>query len=184
MQLLQALKPEDKLQRKEFAMMVLDKLDLDPGCLKRVCFSDKSTFHISELLNRHNLKIWGSKNSHDICKLELDSPKLNMWCGIMHDKIIGPFFFAEKSITAQIYLNILTEYMSPQLEQYQPQVIFQQDDAPPYWGFEVHQFLNETFPDRWIGHEGPFPWPPCSPDITPLDFFQWCNIRRHFINLP
>ena len=95
--------------------------------------------------------------------------KLNVWCGIMHEKIIGPFFFAEKSIAAQIYLDVLTEYVSPQLEQYQPQVIFQQDGAPPHRGLEVRQFLNETFPD-W-GIERGVPWPPRSPDITPLDFF-------------
>ena len=91
------------------------------------------------------------------CELKRDSPKLNVWCGIMHDKIIGPFFFAEKSITAQIYLDVLTEYVSPQLEQYQPQVIFQQEGAPPHWGLEVCQFLNKTFPDRWIGRDGPIP---------------------------
>ena len=61
--------------------------------------------------------------------------------------IIGPFFFAEKSITAQIYLDLLTEYVSRQLEQYQPQVIFQQDSAPPHWGVALRQFLNDTFPE-------------------------------------
>ena len=85
----------------------------------------------------------------------------------MHDKIIGPFFFAEKSNTAQIYLDALTEYVSPQLEQYQPQVIFQQDGALPHWGLEVRQFLNQTFPGRWIVRDGPIPWPPRFLDITP-----------------
>ena len=89
----------------------------------------------------------------------------------MHDKIIGSFFFAEKSITAQIYLEVWTEYVSPQLEQYQPQDIFQQDGAVPRWGLEVCQFLNETFLDRWIGCDGLIPWPSRSPDITPLGFF-------------
>ena len=95
----------------------------------------------------------------------------------MHDKIIGPFFLAEKSITAQIYLDVLTEYMSPQLEQYQPQVIFQKDGAPSHWGLEIRQFLNETFPNRWIGRDGFIPWPPHSPDITPLDFFLWGYVK-------
>ena len=95
----------------------------------------------------------------------------------MHDKIIGSFFFAEKSITAQIYLDVSTEYVSPQLEQYQPQVIFQQDVASPHWGLEVHQFLNETFPDRWIECDGSIPWLPCSPDITLLDFFLWGYVK-------
>ena len=69
-------------------------------------------------LNKHNLKIWGSKNSYDTCELKRDFLKLNVWCGIMYDKIIGSFFFAERSIAAQIYLDVLTEYVSPQLEQY------------------------------------------------------------------
>ena len=137
-QLLQA--PEDKSRRKEFAVTMLDRLNSDPGFLKSVCFSDESTFLVSGLLNRHNLRIWGSENPHDTCELEWDSPKLNVWCGIMHDKIIGPLFFAEKSITAQMYLDVLTEYVSPQLEQYQPQVIFQHNGAPPHWGLKFVNF--------------------------------------------
>ena len=100
-----------------------------------------------------------------------------MWCGIKHNKIISPFFFAEKLITAQIYLDVLTEYVSPQLKQYQPHVIFQQDGAPPHWCLEFCQFLNETFSDRWIGHDGPIPWLPRSPDSTPLDFFLWGCVK-------
>ena len=100
-----------------------------------------------------------------------------MRCGIVHDEIIGSFFFAEISITAQINLDLLTEYMLPQLEQYQPQVIFQQDGAPPHRGLAVRQFLNDTFPDRWIGRDGPILWPPHFPDITPLDFFPWGYVK-------
>ena len=43
---------------------MLDKLDSDPAFLKRVCFSDESTFHVSGLLNRYDLGIWGSENPH------------------------------------------------------------------------------------------------------------------------
>ena len=106
------------------------------------------TFHVSGLINRHNSRIRGSQNPHKIYELERDSPKLIVWCGIMHDKIIGPFLFTEKSIAAQIYLDLLTEYVSPQLEQYQPRVIFQQDGAPTHWGLAVRQFFNDTFPER------------------------------------
>ncbi|GBM09709.1 hypothetical protein AVEN_186414-1 [Araneus ventricosus] len=56
-------------------------------------------------------------------------------------------------------------------------MMFQQDGAPPHWGSLVRNFLDETFPDRWIGRNGPTPWPPRSPDITPLDFFFWGYIK-------
>jgi len=37
-------------------------------------------------------------------------------------------------------------------------------------------FLDATFPNRWIGRDGPTPWPPRSPDITTsLDFFL-CHV--------
>ena len=91
MPLLQALKPEDKPRRKECAVTMLDRLDSDPGFLKRVCFSDESMFHVSGLINRHNSRIWNSQNPHETYELERDCPKLNVWCGLMHDKITGPF---------------------------------------------------------------------------------------------
>ena len=72
-QLLQALRPEDMPRRKEFAVTMLDRLDSDPGFLKRVCFSDESTFYVSGLQNRDNLRIWSSENPHDTCELERDS---------------------------------------------------------------------------------------------------------------
>ena len=52
-------------------------------------------------------------------------------------------------------------------------VYFQQDGAPPHFKREVTNYLNATFPGRWIGRNGPIRWPPRSPDLTPLDFFLW-----------
>jgi len=89
----------------------------------------------------------------------------------MHNHIIGPFIFAESTITANIHLDMLEHYVVPQLEEFQPWVVFQQDGAPPHCGLIDRDFLNETFPNRWIGRNGPTTWPPRSPDITPLDFF-------------
>ncbi|KAK1120885.1 hypothetical protein K0M31_011084, partial [Melipona bicolor] len=52
-------------------------------------------------------------------------------------RIIDPFFFDETSITANVYLDLLTEYVAPQLLDLQPTIIFQQDDAPPHWGLHI-----------------------------------------------
>lgn len=34
-----------------------------------------------------------------------------------------------------------------------------------------------THPQHWIGREDPIDWPPCSPDLTPLDFFFWRHVK-------
>lgn len=38
--------------------------------------------------------------------------------------------------------------------------------------------LNQTFNERWIGRFGPNPWPPRSPDLTPMDFFFWGAMKE------
>jgi len=37
--------------------------------------------------------------------------------------------------------------------------------------------LDATFSNRWTGKVGPTPWPPRSPDITPLYFFLWGYVK-------
>ena len=46
--------------------------------------------------------------------------------------------------------------------------IFQQDGAPAHYSRDVRSFLNEKFPDGWIGRRGPVKWAPRSPDLTPV----------------
>ena len=44
-------------------------------------------------------------------------------------------------------------------------------------GLAESSIFNDTFPERWVGRDGPIPWPPRSPDITPLDFFVWGYVK-------
>ncbi|XP_055941725.1 sialin-like [Argiope bruennichi] len=48
---------------------------------------------------------------------------------------------------------MLEMYAVPQMQQHQPDVIFQQDGAPPHWGMIVRDFLDKNFPDRWCGRK-------------------------------
>ena len=120
-------------------------------------------------MNRHIVPIWGSEHPNVVIEHERDSPKVNAWCGLMHARVSGRFFFAEPTISAIVYLDMLEHYAAPQLEEFQPRVLFQ----PPHWGLVVRNFLDATFPNHWIRRDGPTQWPPRSPDITPLDFFFW-----------
>jgi len=70
----------------------------------------------------------------------------------------------------------------PQIETFEQEivsrVIFMQDGAPPYFSCFVTDVLNERLPDAWIGRGGQIPWPPRSPDLSPLDFFLWGYIKN------
>ena len=46
---------------------------------------------------------------------------------------------------------------------------FQQNGAPPHNARIITDYLNDTFPHRWIGKNGAIRWPARSPDLTPLD---------------
>jgi len=48
---------------------------------------------------------------------------------------------------------------------------FQQDGTPAHNAIVVRQYLNEHFPNRWIGTHGVIQWPARFPDLTRLDFF-------------
>ena len=57
------------------------------------------------------------------------------------------------------------------------QMYFQHDGAPPHYTRHVRDYLNESFPNRWLGRGGPVAWPPRSPDLTPLDFYLWGHMK-------
>jgi len=44
----------------------------------------------------------------------------------------------------------------------------QQDRAPPHFARGVRNYVDRTFPNRWIGRKWPIEWPPRSPDLTYL----------------
>ena len=82
----------------------------------------------------------------------------------------------ETTITGIVYLDMLQEFLIPQLDK-EGRIHFQQDGAPPHYLGEVREYLNTRFPGRWIGRAAPIAWPPRSPDLTPMDFFLWGFVK-------
>jgi hypothetical protein len=94
----------------------------------------------------------------------------------MSDRIVGPLFFHESTITSAVYLDVLENFVFPQIAEVDC-LIFQQDGAPPNFGAIVRTALDERFSGQWIGRGGPINWPPRSPDLTLMDFFFWGYIK-------
>jgi hypothetical protein len=99
-----------------------------------------------------------------------------MWCAFAGDRVFGPYFFAERTVTSHNYLDILELFAVPRI--YDDNVIFQQDGAPVHYANIVTEFLDETFPLRWIGRGRWKQWPPRSSDVTPLDFYFWGYVKQ------
>ena len=53
----------------------------------------------------------------------------------------------------------------------------QHDGAPTQFGQDVRNYLDGSFPNRWIGCGGPVHWPSRSPDLSSLDFFLWGALK-------
>jgi hypothetical protein len=84
----------------------------------------------------------------------------------------------EATVTGGVHLDMLEQFVYPQAAGLQPNIIYQQDRAPPHWSLHVRETLMRNFPDRWIGSDGPIFWPPRSPDITQMDFFFWGYVKE------
>jgi hypothetical protein len=49
--------------------------------------------------------------------MKMIPPKLNVFCAISHQQIYRPFFFNEATVTGGTYLDMLEQWLFPQLEE-------------------------------------------------------------------
>ncbi|KAG8251768.1 hypothetical protein J6590_072609 [Homalodisca vitripennis] len=69
----------------------------------------------------------------------------------MVETVYGPFFFEGDTVNGMSYLQMLQNWLFPQLQADSGDFIFQQDGAQPHWHNNVRQLLNNTLLDRAHG---------------------------------
>ena len=116
----------------------------------------------------------------------MNSPKLNVWCALSKNRLIGPFFFDDDTVNGESYLVMLKSFFIPEVRKLKKvrSIIFQQDGAPPHFTTHVRQFLNQQFSNRWIGRGSPVRWAPRSLDLAPLDLFLWGHVKNQVYKTP
>lgn len=181
-QMHQHLSERDFGIRTDFSLWILDKVGEDPNFLKYVLFTDESTFHNNGLVNRHNFHYYDTENRHTFRTIDRQQRwSVNVWGGIIGDFVIGPHFF-EGILNGRTFFNFLEQEFSVLLDDVpidiRRKMMVQMDGAPAHFSFEVRNFLNTHFSNRWIGRGSGNNWPPRSPDLTPVDFFLWGYIKN------
>ncbi|GBN83416.1 hypothetical protein AVEN_59596-1 [Araneus ventricosus] len=113
-------------QRVAFAAEMLSRIANEHDFLNHIIFSDESTFHVSNRVNISRTAEFGDKKISMQYRKWKETDQKSMCCALLRDTVIGPFFLAETSMTANIYLDMLQIYAIPQMQNLQPTVIFQQ----------------------------------------------------------
>lgn len=187
LQHVQELIDGDSDRRLQFCEQMLHMLNRNVISSADILFSDESTFLLNGEVNRQNCRYWAEENPHWMRQSHTQRPqKINVWAGIVGDHVVGPIFI--ENLNGARYLDMLREQVVPTLAELFPnplepnlpneRIWLQQDGAPPHYALPVRNYLNDTFPHRWIGRRGFIEWPARSPDLTPLDFFLWGYLKN------
>jgi predicted ATP-dependent Lon-type protease len=127
-------------------VIIFNETDKDEQFLHCVISSDEVTFHVSGHVHWHNVRLWANKCPSDFVEHEHNSPKVEVWCAVIRNRVICPYFFEERTVTSHNYLSMLELFSVPQIDD--DNVIFQQDGAPAHYANIGLEFLDETFPQR------------------------------------
>jgi hypothetical protein len=123
---------------------------LEPAMSKLV-ISDEATSHLSGRVNWHGLRIWGGENPRESFEHERDSSNVNVFAAMSREKLYGSFIFIERTVTGIIYLDMLREWLMPQLQEGIPDIpttLHQQDTYQrglcKYWSGIFHNVWQEV----------------------------------------
>lgn len=175
------LRATDYPRREAFCRWYLEKCEADVNFSKKVLWTDESYFGSNGWFNRNNCHYWAQENPQNIVPRNNQGRfGCNVWCGIIGNRLLGPIFL-EGNLNADSYSVFLTEQLENLLDDL-PLVIhrdiwYQHDGAPAHNARRVRDYLRRRFNNKIITTHSDTPWPPRSPDITPLDFFLWGFVK-------
>lgn len=174
----QELMPEDPERRSFFCETMIERFNTEPELLHKICFTDESVFSVKKHVNSQNCRYWSRTNQHLFHQTHSQyRQSVCVWLGLLDTHLVGPFFI-QGSVNTDRYLELLQNSVVPAITNLHLQgVWFQQDGAPAHYSLQTRNYLNQVFPNRWIGRGGIIEWPARSPDLSPNDFSLWGYLK-------
>lgn len=187
-QKVQNLIPADYPRRLNFCNWYIEQLQSDVNFSSKVIWTDEATFTRAGIFNQRNYHLWAHENPRAVREFHYQHEfSVNVWLGLYNNEIIGPVFLPAR-LNSEGYYQFLENELRAFLEdiplQRRLESWFQLDGCPAHYGRDVRDWLDNNYPGRWIGRGGPVPWPPRSPDLTPLDFFLWGTVKENVYREP
>lgn len=187
-QKVQALGPDDFQPRLLFCRWLLRRCNLRRHFEKFVLFTDEACFTRDGVFNSKNNHLWADENPHaPFIRAHQQRFAVNVWAGIIGEYVIGPYILPNR-LNGENYFIFLDTVLPELLEDLplniRRRLWFQHDGAPAHTTREVTALLNRKYPNKWIGRRGPVAWPARSPDLTPLDFFFWGQMKTSVYETP
>lgn len=176
------LKEQDFDLRLGFSFWYQGEKEEDISFPFHVLWTDEATFTSNGVVSSQNCRWWAQENPNFIIECrDQYSFKTNVWCGVLNDQVIGPYFF-RGNLNSEEYLRLLNTEILEVLDnipvELRHNLWYQCDGAPIHNTRHVQERLLEIFRGKVIGRNMEQYWPPRSPDLTPLDFFLWGYLKQ------
>ncbi len=177
----QQLTSAHKRKRMDFAEHCRTQSASCEDYLSKIGFFDECTFRLNGIVNRQNVRIWGTECPHVVNEVLRHGEKVTVWCLVSKYNVIGTYFFDEETVTGENYWNMIRSYTLPRLNRSRFPYVFQQDGAISHSFIQTRHLLNNNYPNGWIGRGSEIGWPSYSPDLTPCIFFFGVTWIQWFI---
>ncbi len=94
----QALLESDKKWRVEFAKHCQTYPVRYDELLSRIVFSDECIFRLSGIVNKQNVRIWGTARLNEYSTVVMNSPSLMVSCAISEERVLGHYFLKMRTL--------------------------------------------------------------------------------------
>ena len=144
-----------------------------PQLLRVILFSDEAFFTWEGINNSQNLHTWSHDNPHETSVTNFQRRfSVNVWCGVLGNKLIGPFVF-DNNLTGNTYEVFLRNELPGFLEDIpliiMSQMYFQHDGAPPHSTWCVREYLKRFFPEPLVWSW----WTHCTATEVTRSYTSW-----------
>jgi len=184
---------------KQMRLTMCQYLVSQPQCyFRRLLITDEAIFQLNgHVLNRGTNFCYSEARQgrprHFVTQSIQNPQKIMVFavmCGL--DGKIFPYFFPPGTrLSSREYIATLDNTVLPDLKaHYGPinysTLIYQQDGAACHRSQEALRYLDREFQDRMLAlgsHQG-VDWSPSSPDLSPLDFYLWAELKKNVYKTP